>query len=299
MSIILNGCIPKDYTEGLQTMECIKMNIHWSYYLLVALVITGYLLLVWLHGRRLMHPEQAGKIGFLQVFGLGVLAGHAVLLSSWVYLAIGYSLYTGSPHVGLLTVFSQMTWLCALLVWLLSVRTGQSHLQILTSLLAGISIPLALFVPDGGTMALPSHPQEIIHILLAMLSLGVVFLATLQSILVVLNERVLRNTRFARYLHVFSPLASMETFLFQLIWLGFILLTLLLLSSLYVFHDLWSAHLFSKTLISIATWLVFAGLLFGRYLFGWRGLMATRFTLLGMLLLGCLMVFSLNYSGLS
>jgi ABC-type uncharacterized transport system permease subunit len=254
---------------------------------LAALTGAGYTVLALLYWRGLLHPINLRTTWLWRILGLLVMTSHAYLLHAWIDQAHGQNL-------GLSNVFSQVAWLCALLIWLLSLKNIQWHLQILTYLLAGGSILFEIINPDGSAPAMARHPQEIIHILLAMLSLGVVFLAALQALLVVLNERVLRNTRFARYLHVFAPLESMETFLFQLIWVGFIVL----LSSSYVFHDLWGTRLISKTVISIITWLVFAGLLFGRYLFGWRGVMATRLTLMGMLLLGCLMVFSLNYSGL-
>jgi len=40
-----------------------------------------------------------------------------------------------------------------------------------------------------------------------------------------------------------------------------------------------------KTIFSIASWFIYAALLFGRYQYGWRGLKAIRWTLTGFALL--------------
>ena len=40
-----------------------------------------------------------------------------------------------------------------------------------------------------------------------------------------------------------------------------------------------------KVIFSIASWLIYGWLLFGRYQYGWRGKKATRWTLIGFVLL--------------
>ena len=77
----------------------------------------------------------------------------------------------------------------------------------------------------------------------------------------------------------------MEQLLFQLIASGFTLLTLTILAGLLFIHDWFAQHLIHKTVLTIAAWLIFGGLLFGRWRYGWRGMRAVRLTLAGMALL--------------
>ena len=79
------------------------------------------------------------------------------------------------------------------------------------------------------------------------------------------------------------PLLTMESMLFRLIALGFALLTLTLASGAIYSETLFGqAMKFNhKTLFAIISWLIFAALLCGRYLYGWRGRQALRWTLSG------------------
>ena len=73
--------------------------------------------------------------------------------------------------------------------------------------------------------------------------------------------------------------------MFKLITAGFILLTISLLSGIMFINDIFAQHLVHKTILSIMTWLVFGVLLFGRWRYGWRGSLAVRLTLAGVILL--------------
>jgi len=73
--------------------------------------------------------------------------------------------------------------------------------------------------------------------------------------------------------------------MFRLIGAGFVLLTLTLLSGVLFVDNLFAQHLVHKTVLSIAAWIVFGVLLFGRWRWGWRGRRAVRLTLAGTLVL--------------
>ena len=73
----------------------------------------------------------------------------------------------------------------------------------------------------------------------------------------------------------------MESMLFEVIWLGQILLTLAIVTGFFYVDNLFAQHLVHKTVLTLIAWVVFAILLGGRYLRGWRGRTATRFTLSG------------------
>jgi ABC-type uncharacterized transport system permease subunit len=73
----------------------------------------------------------------------------------------------------------------------------------------------------------------------------------------------------------------METMLFRQIAAGFFLLSLVILSGLLFVHDLFGQHLLPKTVLTLAAWVIFGVLLWGRMRYGWRGRNAIRWTLTG------------------
>ena len=78
------------------------------------------------------------------------------------------------------------------------------------------------------------------------------------------------------------PLLRLERLTFRFVGVGFVVLTIALLLGFW-FANPWRWD--HKTLLSILGWAVFAGLLLGRRLFGWRGLRATRWLYAGAALL--------------
>ena len=79
----------------------------------------------------------------------------------------------------------------------------------------------------------------------------------------------------------FPPLQTMENFLFQLIWIGVILLTLSLGSGFLFYENLFEQKLLHKVTLSFIAWITFIILLWGRYNKGWRGNTAIGWTWAG------------------
>jgi ABC-type uncharacterized transport system permease subunit len=122
-----------------------------------------------------------------------------------------------------------------------------------------------------------------IHILLASLAIVVLCLAALQAILLAVQEKQLNHKRLTGIIQRLPPLQTMENWLFRLVGIGFILLSGLLLSSALLFEL--TPQLLQKMFVSLIAWGIFAGLLLGRYYFGWRGKVAIRATMSGVIVL--------------
>jgi len=118
-------------------------------------------------------------------------------------------------------------------------------------------------------------------IVLSIMAYSLFAIAAVQAILLAIQDHQLRNRRPGGIIRALPPLQTMEDLLMQLILAGFILLTLALLSGFFFLEDIFAQHLVHKTVLSIAAWLVFATLLWGRWKFGWRGRTAIRWTLGG------------------
>ena len=123
------------------------------------------------------------------------------------------------------------------------------------------------------------------HIILSILAYSFITIAALQACLLAIQEKQLRQHNFTGMFQYFPPLQTMETLLFEMIWLGFITLTAAILSGSIFLHDIFAQHLAHKTILSIIAWAVFAILLCGRHLKGWRGITATKWTLAGFIAL--------------
>jgi ABC-type uncharacterized transport system permease subunit len=155
------------------------------------------------------------------------------------------------------------------------------NLAIILLPLAALSIVLEMRFPT--THILPdSAPMGLrIHVLLSVLAYSLLTIGAFQALLLALQDRQLRKKRPIRIMHALPPLETMETLLFQIIGIGFFLLSLSLMSGLMFLEDIFAQHLVHKTALSIVAWLVFAILLWGRWHFGWRGRKAIAWTLGG------------------
>lgn len=124
-----------------------------------------------------------------------------------------------------------------------------------------------------------------LHAWMALLAYATLAIAALLAVMLWLQERALRRREFHRWLRALPPLVELETLLFRTIAVGFTLLTGTLLTGVLFVENLFAQHLVHKTVLSVLSWLVFGGLLVGRWRYGWRGATAVRWTLTAMALL--------------
>ncbi|MBS0591388.1 MAG: cytochrome c biogenesis protein CcsA, partial [Proteobacteria bacterium] len=146
----------------------------------------------------------------------------------------------------------------------------------MASLLLGIDV---FFAPP--TQPLAMEWQIKLHVVIALLGYSVLSIAAVIAILLALQERALHARKFDGLVRTLPPLTLTEALMFRLIGTGFILLTLTLITGALFVTNLLDQHLAHKTILSVAAWLVFGTLLFGRWRHGWRGRRAVNLTLAG------------------
>jgi len=127
--------------------------------------------------------------------------------------------------------------------------------------------------------------QLLMHAMLALLASATLAIASLLALMLWFQERALRNRKIHGWLRALPPLVHMETLLFRTLGVGFILLSFVLVTGMLFVDDMMAQHLWHKTVLSILSWLIFGGLLIGRWRYGWRGARAVRLTLIAMTLL--------------
>ncbi len=125
----------------------------------------------------------------------------------------------------------------------------------------------------------------LVHVLISILAYTVLAMAAGQSIILAFQERSLRQKTAIGFVRLLPPLQTMETLLFQLLWVGLVTLTLAIGSGFLFLTNMFAQSVVSHTILATASWVIFAGLLAGRYAFGWRSTVATRATLGGFTLL--------------
>jgi ABC-type uncharacterized transport system permease subunit len=199
---------------------------------------------------------------------------HGTVLASFVFRA-------GTITIGLNEALSLFTWQSALMLWALCFREPLRILGTAIYPLAAVAALTVVFAPSPASDVMINNWRARVHISLSLLSAGMLTLAAVQSILLATQDRLLRRRQLTHLARALPPVQTMERLLFQLIGIGFVLLSLTLLSGLWFIHDWLAQHLAHKTILSITAWLIFGTLLWGRVRHGWRGRTAIRWALTG------------------
>jgi len=130
------------------------------------------------------------------------------------------------------------------------------------------------------------HPSIASHILLSVLAYSIFSIAAIQAIIVAYQNFQLRNHRTEGILQAFPSLQDMESLLFEILWVGQILLSLGIFAGFSFSENIWAlTGMIHKSFFSIVAWTIFTILLWGRSRMGWRGYTAIKFTLTGFILL--------------
>ncbi len=252
---------------------------HFIPYLVVCFIYAAVAADFWRTAKLSNHAESLKLHSAMIALGL--------MLHGWLLYRDIFT--SGDVNLGFYYALSAIFWLTALIYWLTSLKHPLYSLQ------AFVLPPAALFVLFPA-FAIKNHyiPQTetasnlfVAHIAIAILAYSLFTFAALHALLMAVAERSLHNKPTLIKLPSFPPLMVMESLLFRVITLGFILLTLTLLSGMLFSEDIFGKPLqFNhKTIFSIASWVIYGWLLYGRYRYGWRGIKAIRWTLIGFVLL--------------
>lgn len=235
----------------------------------LAIVASGaYLLAALLQWRR---PGLAAPVAAAAAVAV---AAHAVLL-------YGQVVQHGQLSLGVTEALSLFAWQAAFLLWLLGMALPVRVLGLaIYPLAAALAIGAEAFPLSGHAIPLADWKIQL-HVLLSLLSAGLLTLAAAQALTLAAQDRLLHRHSAHPFGRALPPLLTMEQLLFLQIGLGFCLLSLALLSGLLFVDDLMAQHLAHKTVLSILAWVIFGALLWGRWRQGWRGRTAVRWTLTG------------------
>lgn len=222
------------------------------------------------------------------------LPGPSTAAVRWTWLAavalhgLGLSLTLVSAQgldLGFFNSLSTVGWLMAVLLLATTLRRPLENLGLLLLPLAALGAALQLAFTDGRPRPEELGPGLELHIFISLLAYSLLSLAAVQALALAVQNRHLHNHHPGGFLRALPPLQHMEHLLFQMIGLGFVLLSAALASGFVFLEDIFAQHVVHKTVLSITAWVLFGVLLFGRWRFGWRGKVAIRWTLGGFIAL--------------
>ena len=244
----------------------------------IALYSTGFAL-------QLFRLASGGNVGLVAVnrqpvFVVGGLAvvAHATSASGVIYTSTGY-------HFGIVEISTLIAASISLLVLTSSLRKPLDNLFLGLFPLAVVAIILSLTVssdypPTDLSAGMASH------VLISILAYSFMTIAAVQAGFLAYQNYQLKNGHAGGFLQRFPPLQAMEVLLFELLWLGQLLLSLGIVAGFVFINDIWGRDgVIHKSFFSALAWVVFAVLLWGRHQLGWRGATAIRGTLSGFALL--------------
>ena len=214
----------------------------------------------------------------------------------WTCLAIGLICHIMNLSMKMLTpwginyeIFNLISFISAF-VLLLGIIFSMYRPVLVLNL---ISAPLAITGIIVGTVF--DTPNAIIrqqgigidtHIFLSLSAYAVLFIATIHASLIWFQNRELKKKQKRSVWVLLLPsLQTMQSLLFDLILIGFCLLTLALGFGFFTIDDFFAQHLAHKTAFSVVSWIIYGILLIGHWKFGWRGNRAIHMTLIAFFVL--------------
>jgi ABC-type uncharacterized transport system permease subunit len=208
----------------------------------------------------------------------GALLHLAVQFNHWFGVAV--------PDVSLPHLLS----LCALVIILLLLASTLTRRELFAAGLIALPIAAGVLLLEW---ILPPHEIPLkeastgttVHLVSSVLAFGLLSIAGVYALFVFTIDHFLRRHHLSPLVRSLPPLEVLEDLLFKQIAAGFTLLTVSLGSGMMFISDIFAQHLVHKTILSIVAWLVFGIMLWGRWRYGWRGSLAVRLTLAGIVLL--------------
>ena len=221
-----------------------------------------------------------GLHGWERAAILAPLALHGWLLYDGIFAA-------AELRFGFAQALSVMMFLGVAVYWIESLFYPLDGMEPLVLPLAAVAVPLPAFFP--GLASSGAYAQAAgfkVHLALAMIAYSLFVIALMHATLMAVAERQLHGKTGPMFGHL-PPLLTLERLLFRMIGAAFVFLTLTLASGIVFSETLFGRPLRAdhKTIFAILSWVTFGWLLAGRWLYGWRGRTAVRWTLGGFVLL--------------
>ena len=186
--------------------------------------------------------------------------------------------------LGVANAVSMLVWLTVLIYWLASLAfQSLSGILGLVAPAALLAVLLQAIIPTRHVVTYGGDPLFALHFAIAMLGYSLFIVATVHALVMLAEEKWLHRGVLPPFLRSLPPLLEMEALLFRILLAAFVMLTLTVVSGVFFSEQMFGKPLTftHKIVFAILSWLIFGGLLAGRYFRGWRGRTAVNWTLAG------------------
>lgn len=234
----------------------------------IALYVCGTAYLIF--SARQQRPLDSGRV---RAIAIGALGFHAIGCYPMLFHSHGLNL-------GFFNISSLIFGVINLLVLVSGLKKPLHTLFVFLFPLSALSLLFALVNHDQTMVTQISGPM-VVHILLSILAYSLLFIATLQAVMLAFQNYQLKHKHPSGPVRLLPPLQTMEALFFEILWAGQILLTLSVITGFLFIEDLFAQHLVHKTALTLLAWCIYATLLGGHVLRGWRGFTAIRWALGG------------------
>lgn len=188
-----------------------------------------------------------------------------------------------------ITLGSYVMWFISLVLFITTLSRRIESLAVIILPFAVLSIVIFMTGDASSEKLINMRTGLGLHILASLLAYSILMIASFQALILAVQNHHLHNRQHnlqsINFIRTLPSLEDMEHFLFRLIAIGVILLSISLLSGFYFLENLFGSHVAHKTILSIISWIIFSALLYGRWKYGWRGKTAVRWTLTGFVVL--------------
>lgn len=229
----------------------------------------------WALRLRGIQRKKATPTKLFAALAAAALVAHGIGIYEQMVTPTGYDF-------GILKLSSLFFWVANFLILVSSLRKPLHNLFLITLPISIIALLLSLYVEGGeATITTRLTADVAMHIFISILAYSTMIVATVQTLLLAFQNYQLRHKHPTGIVRLLPPLQTMETLLFELLWVGQVLLTLVIITGLFHINDIAAQHLAHKIVFTAVAWLIYAILLWGRHFLGWRGNAAIRWSLAG------------------
>lgn len=211
------------------------------------------------------------------IISVGAVA-HGMSAYTSIHLPTGFSF-------GFFKMASVIFWAINVIVIFSSIRKPLHNLFILLLPFSILAVAVSVIFEESTRESMHLGFGMFMHILLSILAYAIFTIASFHALLLAWQNRKLKLKQPHRVMGLLPPLQTMETLLFEFVWVGEILLTLALITGALYLENMFAQHLSHKIVFSSLAWLIYATLLFGRHKLGWGGMAAIKWTLGGFIAL--------------
>lgn len=199
-------------------------------------------------------------------------------LALHVWLVFSAVLGGGTLSLGLFTALSAVAALTVLVYALAVWRYPLGGMAGWILAIAAVLVLLQGVFNDAEPLLRAPRFSLVAHMLASLTAYSLFGIAALHAVFILMLEKSLNQRHGGKAIPGLPPLLTLEDLMFRMILLGFVVLTLTLLSGIVFAGKFPLTHM---TVFGVASWAIFGWLLLGRMRHGWRGRRAVMWTLGG------------------